>query len=149
MAASLSSTVTKIQLPYLSTKEQSLLSNIIECAGKLDKHSRSIDENASRFLLLFWLQAMRTGWYGVNYPLANGTVSKSGTRKAVTEKPLMGWREICLVWRSSSQDILLDLVSGHFGGKMTWQCARSAGIGCWLADVDVLVRIHLITPTSL
>lgn len=116
IAANLKDLLTTKQIPLLSSREQLRLADIVECIGMVEKHSRSIDENAGRFLLFFR-----------QHVLSN------------THKGPISWREIVWAFHSGSQDILVDLVSRHFNGKMMWQHAKECGVFMWLTDITALV----------
>lgn len=103
------------QIPLLSSREQFLLADIIECVGTVEKHRRSVDDNACRFLLFFRAQAL------------------SGAQMSIS------WREIVWAFHSQSQDILVDLVSRHYNGKMLWQHAKESGVFMWMSDLNALV----------
>ena len=53
VASHLKELLTKKQIPLLSSREQFHLADIIECIGMVERHRRSIDDNAGRFLLFF------------------------------------------------------------------------------------------------
>ncbi|KAF2488393.1 hypothetical protein BU16DRAFT_623447 [Lophium mytilinum] len=119
VANSLKETLTKIQLPQLSSQEQFHLADIIECVGMVEKHRRSIDDNAGRFLLFFRQHVLRSGQHSA-------------------EEVPISWREITWAFHSGSQDILVDLVSRHFSGRMLWRHARESGIFMWMTDLAAL-----------
>jgi len=120
VAGSLNEILTRTRIPQLSSREQFNLADIIECVGTVEKHQRSIDDNASRFLL-FWRQhVLRTGHTAEGVPIS--------------------WREIVWAYHSGSQDILVDLVSRHFQNRMTWQHAKECGMFMWMTDLTALVR---------
>ncbi|KAF1977584.1 hypothetical protein BU23DRAFT_587563 [Bimuria novae-zelandiae CBS 107.79] len=102
------------QIPLLSSREQFHLADIIECVGTVEKHRRSIDDNAGRFLLFFRARALSD---------AQAPIS---------------WREIIWAFHSQSQEILVDLVSRHFNGKMLWQHAKESGVFMWMSDLTAL-----------
>ena len=85
-----------------------------------EKHRRSMDENATRFLLFFRRYALRN-------PKLQGV------------QPGITWREIAWAFFSGSQDILVDLVSRHFHGKLMWEQAKKSGIFLWMTDINALV----------
>ncbi|KAF2274080.1 WD repeat protein-like protein [Westerdykella ornata] len=113
-AARLNELLTQKVLPILSSREQFHLADIVECIGTVEKHRRSIDDNAGRFMLFFRQHALR----GSNAPIH--------------------WREITWAFHSGSQDILVDLVSRHFSGRMLWQHARESGLFMWLTDSNAI-----------
>ena len=112
------------QVPLLSNLEQFHLADIIECVGMVEKHRRSIDDNAGRFLLFFRQHVLR-----------------DGRHSHISEQVPISWREITWAFHSESQDIIVDLVSRHFQGRMLWQHARECGMFMWMTDITALVRI--------
>ncbi|UPX15395.1 regulator of (H+)-ATPase in vacuolar membrane [Ascochyta rabiei] len=115
VAANLKDLLTTKQMPLLSSREQFRLADIIECIGMVEKHRRSIDDNAGRFMLFFRQHVL-----------------------SESQKAPLSWREIVWAFHSGSQDILLDLVSRHFNGKMMWQHARQCGVFMWMSDINAL-----------
>lgn len=130
VAAHLNEILTKSQIPLLSSREQFHLADIIECVGTVEKHRRSIDANAGRFLLFFRQHVQRD-------------------RRHPTEQDPISWREITWAFHSGSQDIMVDLVSRHFNGKMLWQHAKESGMFMWMTDISALVIPHLHIPRHL
>lgn len=116
VAAQLNELIQTKQIPLLSSREQFLLADIVECVGMVEKHRRSVDVNAGRFLLFFRARALSDA----QAPIA--------------------WREIIWAFHSQSQDILVDLVSRHFNGRMLWQHAKESGVFMWMSDLTALVR---------
>jgi WD40 repeat protein len=116
VASRLNELLTTKQIPLLSSREQFRLADIVECIGMVEKHRRSIDENAGRFLLFFRQHVL-----------------------SETHKGPISWREIIWAFHSGSQDILADLVSRHFNGKMLWQHAKECGLFMWMTDINALV----------
>jgi hypothetical protein len=116
VAINLKELLTTKQMPLLSSREQFRLADIIECIGMVEKHRRSIDDNAGRFMLFFRQHVL-----------------------SEVQKAPLSWREIVWAFHSGSQDILLDLVSRHFNGKMMWQNARQCGVFMWMSDINALV----------
>lgn len=116
VAGNLKDLLTTKQIPLLSSREQFHLANIIECIGMVEKHRRSIDDNGGHFLLFFRQHVL-----------------------SEAQKAPLSWREFVWAFHSGSQDILLDLVSRHFSGKMMWQHARQCGVFMWMTDINALV----------
>jgi hypothetical protein len=116
IASNLNELLTTKQIPLLSSREQFRLADIVECIGVVEKHRRSIDDNAGRFLLFFRQHI-----------------------QSKVQKGAISWREITWAFHSGSQDILADLVSRHFNGKMLWQHAKESGIFMWITDINALV----------
>ncbi|KAI9681631.1 MAG: regulator of (H+)-ATPase in vacuolar membrane [Trizodia sp. TS-e1964] len=115
IAANINEKLTKIGIPQLSGQEQIDLADIVECVATVEKHRRSIDDNASRYLLFFRLHALRKS-------------------QANADPINISWREIVWAYHSDSQEILVDLVSRQFQGRMMWTNARESGMFMWLRD---------------
>lgn len=111
----------KVPVPYLTSQEQFHLADIVECVAMAEKHRRSMDENASRYLLFFRQHLLRKA-------------------QAQDKKPGVTWREIAWAYHSDSQDILVDLVSKHYNGRVLWEHARDSGMFMWMTDASSLVR---------
>ena len=118
-AASLTENLLKVTLPQISHHEQFYLADIIECVAAVEKHRRSMDDNASRYLLFFRQHMLRKG-------------------QSHDHRPTVSWREIVWAFHSGSQDILVDLVSRSFQGKMLWEQARESGLFMWITDSTAL-----------
>ncbi|KAL4956308.1 RAVE protein 1 C terminal-domain-containing protein [Aspergillus filifer] len=114
-AAILNENLARVPLPQLTSQEQVRLVDTIECVATVEKHRRSMDDNAARYLLFFRQHMLRRTQGIAN----NDTVS---------------WREIVWAFHSSSQDILIDLASRQFGGKLTWKAAKESGMFMWLSS---------------
>ncbi|PWY66418.1 WD repeat protein [Aspergillus heteromorphus CBS 117.55] len=119
----LNENLARFALPQLSSQEQFRLVDTIECVATVEKHRRSMDDNAARYLLFFRQHMLRRS-------------------QGVANKDRVSWREIVWAFYSGSQDILVDLVSRQFGGKMTWKSARESGIFMWLSN-PAAVRAQL------
>ena len=119
VASQLNEQLATKKVPLLSSREQFHLADIVECVGTVEKHRRSLDENGVRFLLFFRQHFLHAGHH-----------------KAES----ISWREITWAFHSGSQDILADLVSRHFQGRMLWEHARESGIFMWMTDLTALVR---------
>ncbi|KAL6159202.1 regulator of (H+)-ATPase in vacuolar membrane [Exserohilum turcicum] len=115
VASNLKELLTKKQIPLLSSREQFRLADIIECIGMVERHRRSIDDNAGRFLLFFRQHVLNE-----------------------VHKGPISWREIVWAFHSGSQDILVDLVSRHFSGRMLWLHAKECGVFMWMSDINAL-----------
>ncbi|KAJ5682554.1 hypothetical protein N7462_005719 [Penicillium macrosclerotiorum] len=118
-ASLLNDNLARIALPQLSSHEQFRLVDTIECVATVEKHRRSMDDNAARYFLFFRQHMLRRG-------------------QGVANKGTVSWREIVWAFHSGSQDILTDLVSRQFGGKLTWKASRESGIFMWLSDPAAL-----------
>jgi len=126
VASNLKELLTTKQIPLLSSREQFRLADIVECIATVEKHRRSIDDNAGRFLLFFRQHALNE-----------------------SQKGPISWREIIWAFHSGSQDILADLVSRHFNGRMLWQHAKACGIFMWMTDINALVRTFILCYQAL
>lgn len=126
VAASLNENLAKLAIPQLSNHEQMHLADIIECVATAEKHRRSMDENAMRYLLSFRQHMVRKS-------------QASSAQFRVT------WREIVWAYHSGSQDILVDLVSRQFHSRMLWEHARESGMFMWMTDLATLVSFALLT----
>ena len=89
-----------------------------------------MDDNAMRYLLFFR-----------QYMLRRGQAPK--LRVNIT------WREIAWAYHSGSQDILVDLVSRQFQGKMLWSNARESGMFMWISDLSALVSDEIRPQKSI
>ena len=122
LAVALNENLAKTAVPQLTGQEQIHLANMIECVATAEKHRRSMDDNAMRYLLFFR-----------QFMLRKGHVQSNSTR--------ITWREIAWAYHSNSQDILVDLVSKQFQGKVLWEHARESGMFMWMTDISALVSI--------
>lgn len=118
--------LTKVALPQLSSKEQFRLVDTIECVATVEKHRRSMDRNAARYLLFFRQHMLRKS-------------------QGLPERITIPWREIVWAFHSDSQDILADLVTRQFNGKMLWEHARESGIFMWMTDLSALVCLVFLS----
>lgn len=121
LAATLNENLVKFPVPYLSSQEQMHLADLVECVATAEKHRRSMDSNAIRYLLFIRQHLI---------------LRAQGRRKQVN----ITWREIAWAFHSGSQDILVDLTSRHYQGRMLWEHAKESGIFMWMIDIDALVR---------
>ncbi|KAK9486025.1 RAVE protein 1 C terminal-domain-containing protein [Lipomyces starkeyi] len=115
VATSLNEYLTKVSLPYLTSHQQISLAAMIEGMGQVEEHRRSLDENGVRYLLSFRLFVLH--------------------RESMMQMP---YRDHNWAFHSQSQEILVDLVSKSFNGRMTWQQARECGIFMWLKNPSVV-----------
>lgn len=126
LAVSLNENLATLAIPQLSNHEQMHLADIIECVATAEKHRRSMDENAMRYLLFFRQHMIRKS----QAPAARFNVI---------------WREFVWAYHSDSQDILVDLVSRQFHGRMLWEHARESGMFMWMTDLAALVSFAWLT----
>jgi hypothetical protein len=125
VATSLNELLTAREVPALSSREQFLLADAVECVGTVEKHRRSIDENGGRYLLFFRQFALRQS-------------------QNMSDSNLLSWREITWAFHSSSQDIMADLVTRHYHGRLLWEHARECGLFMWMKDLPALVCFKVI-----
>lgn len=126
-AAALTEYLSRFALPQLTSQEQFRLVDTVECVATVEKHRRSMDDNAARYLLFFRQHMLRR-------------------TQGVANKDTVSWREIVWAFHSGSQDILVDLVSRQFGGKLLWKSARESGMLMWLSSPTAIVSISLVIP---
>lgn len=119
VSSDLQEKLTRLEIPQLSSREQFHLVQIIECISTVEKHRRSIDENAARFLLFFQHHTL-------------------GSVRNTAKVSQLSWREICWAHYSNSQDILVDLVGRYYQGRMLWRDARESGIFMWVSELTIL-----------
>lgn len=129
-AATLTEYLSRFALPQLSSQEQFRLVDTVECVATVEKHRRSMDDNAARYLLFFRQHMLRR-------------------TQGVANKDTVSWREIVWAFHSGSQDILVDLVSRQFGGKLLWKSARESGMLMWLSSPTAIVSTSLVVPKRL
>ncbi|KAI9842429.1 MAG: regulator of (H+)-ATPase in vacuolar membrane [Sclerophora amabilis] len=119
LAASLNENLTTLAIPQLSSQEQLHLVDIVECVATVEKHRRSMDDNASRFLLFFRQHMLRMD-------------------RAATKLANISWREVLWAFHSNSQDILVDMVSRQYQAKMSWKHSRESGLFMWIKDITAV-----------
>ncbi|KAL8801436.1 MAG: hypothetical protein Q9182_004453 [Xanthomendoza sp. 2 TL-2023] len=119
VSASLNEILTKISVPQLSSQEQMHLADMVGCVSTVDKHRRSMDDNAMRYLLFFRQHMVRK---------AQGPRHRTG----------ITYREMVWAYHSGSQDILVDLASRQFNGRMLWEDAKECGLFMWMTDLNAL-----------
>ena len=120
-ASELAEKTKSITIPHVTKEEQKQLERIIESLNLDKKSLRSLDQNGTRFLALFK--------HFMNSP-----------NRMPENVSTISWREIAWAYHCQSQEILLDRVSQHYGGKVLWRSAREAGLFLWISDHTALVR---------
>ena len=121
IAMSLRELLEKLALPHLNKAEQLRLVNIIECVVSAEKYKNSMDNNAMRYHLFFSEYLVRK-------------------TEACSENVNTSWREFVWAFHSDSQEVLVDLVSRQFSGRMLWEDAKESGVFMWVTDLGALVR---------
>ena len=119
VAIVLNENLARVTLDQISSREQIYLADILECVAAVEKHRRSMDPNAARYILFYRHHMLRR-------------------TQLVDEAPGVTWREIVWAFHSGSQDMLLDLVSRSHQGKMLWEHARESGMFMWLTDITAM-----------
>ena len=119
LAAGLNENLSKLALPHVSQQDQVHLGDIIKCVATAERHRRSMDDNAMRYLVFFRQHMLRK-------------------EQDSTSRVELNWREIVWAYHSGSQDILMDLVSKQFQGKMMWEHARESGMFMWMTDITAV-----------
>ena len=119
LAATLKENLAKWGVPHLSRLDQDRLGDIVECVATAERYRRSMDDNAMRYLLFFRQHMLRQE----QDPAIDVGIT---------------WREIVWAHHSGSQDILVDLVSKQFQGRMLWEHARESGMFMWMTDLTAL-----------
>lgn len=118
-AAVLSEYLANSNLPQLSASNRAQLGHLAKHVATLQRHERSADENALRYLHL------------------SNVHSLAGESRGPDESPA-SYREIVFASRSASQDILVDNLTRSANGKLTWADARNSGLFMWLADPEAV-----------
>lgn len=126
-AARLVDRLREVSISQLSDKDQSQLSDIVDCMALVEKQRRSMDENAARFSMFFRL-----------HNLYSDRHDNTG----------ISWREIIWAYHSESQDILIDIVNRQFQGRLLWKDARDSGLFMWITDHAALVRRSIVYSCS-
>ncbi|EXJ67724.1 uncharacterized protein A1O5_09070 [Cladophialophora psammophila CBS 110553] len=109
-AEGLDDNLRRYKLWQLTNDEQARLVKQVDVVSEIEKQEESVDANGQRYL-----QALYTyGDEGVP------------------------WSAIAFASLSTSQEVLVDLVTRLYGGKLTWEAARKSGLFCWLSDVEAL-----------
>ncbi|KFX96352.1 hypothetical protein O988_05364 [Pseudogymnoascus sp. VKM F-3808] len=117
IALALNEKLTTVAIPQLSGPLQIQLADTVECVAIVEKQRRSMDDNAARFMLFFRQHALYKG-------RAN--------------EVQLSWREINWAFHSNSQDILTDVVTRQFHGRVLWEHARESGLFMWITDSTAL-----------
>lgn len=131
VAKSLNELLTQKSIPQLTSSEQISLASVIECVATVSTNSRSIDINASRYLL-FWRSALIRSHRPARAPSI--ALADSGNPTGIS------WREVVFAYHSSSQDILVNLVLSSTQNVMSWQLARQSRMFTWLTSRETLLQ---------
>ena len=120
LAMNLTEKLATLSLPHLPKHHQSRLISLVESVATAEKLKRSMDEDAMRFHI-FYNQFLLF------------------KRKSPAVRMNITCREYIWAFRSNSQDILVDLVSRQFNGRILWHQARESGMFMWMTDLTALV----------
>lgn len=120
VAAAINEKLSILAIPGLSRQEQIHFADLVECVANVEMHRRSLDDNATRFMLMFRQHVLRRG---------RGKDAN------------LSWREINFAYYSGSQDMLLDMIARQHQGRILWKHARESGIFMWLTDINAIVRM--------
>ena len=120
MATSLSEKLLETHLPYMTKEEQTRISTFAESLGFVEKHRQSVDEWGLRYLIFFQERCLRLD-------IASAQVEQ------------LSWREIAWAYHCTNQEVLVNVTSDRFKGKMLWVNARECGMFMWMTDLTALV----------
>lgn len=121
IATSLSAKLLEVRLPFITKNDQTRLANFVESIGFVEKHRLSVDEWGLRYLVFFQETGLRLN-------IANATVEQ------------LSWRETVWAYHCTNQEVLVDLTSKRYNGRMQWVNARECGMFMWMTDLSALVR---------
>ena len=102
----LSNRLAETGIPYVKHREQDDIRMTLKTVERLLPLERSVDSNGLRYL------------------------------HALYTEEVVSWRAIMFASLSTSQDILVDKVTVHNNGKLTWEAARKSGLFLWLSASD-------------
>ncbi|KAG8629235.1 hypothetical protein KVT40_003100 [Elsinoe batatas] len=126
VATSLTDLLTTKSIPQLTSSEQASLASIIDCISLVALHSRSIDSNASRFLLFWRSHLLRTH----QHPTPSASP--------------ISYREVLFAYHSTSQDLLIPLIlprpSSSTTPSLTWPLARQSRLFTFLTSRTTLLE---------
>jgi WD40 repeat protein len=114
-----------LRLPYLANTQRDELIGIVKSVGASQKQQRSVDLFGYRYLVMSHDHFRQSG-----KPDNDATMQLS-------------WREIVLAYHSSSQEVLIDMTSRHYKGRLLWKDARECGIFMWMTDLAAVVRLRV------
>ncbi|GAA5892396.1 hypothetical protein JCM5296_003587 [Sporobolomyces johnsonii] len=115
----------------LSDLEHEHLAIVARTVYETQNRKSSIDPNGLRYLV-----SLRSFYL---YQAAASSTSTSVTLNG-SASPRLKYRDILWAFHSDSQDLLLEESTKAAGGKLTWQAAKTLGLGMWLKSRDTLSR---------
>jgi len=122
IAEQLADQLSNTRLPHLPTAQRDELIRVVHSLGASQRQQRSVDSYGFRYLML-----------AKNYYLQSDRIENSSSR--------LPWREIVSAYHTTNQDILVDMTSRQYQGRMLWKDARECGICLWMTDITALVCI--------
>ncbi|KAF4554481.1 putative RAVE protein 1 [Elsinoe fawcettii] len=122
VASSLTDLLSSKSIPQLTSAEQASLASIIDCISTVTLHSRSIDTNASRFLLFWRSSLLRTHQSPPSSP------------------PQISYREVLFAYHSTSQDLLIPLILSSNASNISWPLARQSRLFTFLTSRTTLLE---------
>lgn len=123
MAVSIIERLSDVKLPHTRRDDQEKLSSLIKKAGLISRQQGSVDDFATLYL--------------AELPEVSTTDETNNT----TSSNSSPWRRICWAYHSNSEEILIDLTSRQYNGRILWQNARDSGMFMWMTDLVALVSI--------
>ena len=118
IALSLKDSISRMRLPDLTKAEHDRMRIVTQSATMAANHQSAVDTKGMRFLLFFQQHVLQ------------GTPEVS-----------LSWRDFVWAYHSASQDILVDLISRHYQGKLIWEDAKERGLFMWMTDPAALVSL--------
>eukprot|EP00842_Homolaphlyctis_polyrhiza_P006919 jgi/Hompol1/816/HPOL_005431-RA len=145
-AQNLAAILTSNKVSGLSADEQTQLLGIVSTFSQLSQFDQTLDTNGIRYLFLL---KMFTFAQKPNAQDESAATTSSAPRFSaasrsnlidVDVKPAaMSHRDAMWAFISESQDVLLDIASQTFGGKILWKDAQRIGMGLWIRNPETLV----------
>lgn len=122
IAEQLTDQLSNTRLPHLPTAQRDELIRIVRSLGASQRQQKSVDSYGFRYLML-----------AKDYYLQSDRLVKSSNR--------LPWGDIVSAYHTTNQDILVDMTSRQYQGRMLWKDARECGICLWMTDITALVCI--------
>ncbi|GAA6056051.1 hypothetical protein JCM3770_007000 [Rhodotorula araucariae] len=122
----------KRSLRGLSTLEHEHLAILAQTVFETQSRTGSIDDDGLRYLV-----SMRSFYL---YRHASPSSSSFATGLNGPRVPRLKYRDMLWAFHSEGQDLLLEESTKAAGGKLTWEAARTLGIGLWIKSQETLVR---------
>lgn len=126
-ALSLRESVENVRLRYLSDIDQAQLLIFTHSFGALERHRKALDG------------------LGLEYQMHLRLLHEQQS----SQQHQLSSRDIAWASHSNAQDVLVDLTSRSYNGRMLWEDARQCGMYMWLSDQEALVSHRTLDPASL